>query len=549
MEDKANLYWQTMSRRVREQRSGRIQPHVFLGDHWVHRFPLLVPMAALWRHLFCFGGSGDGKTVLLTQIASQIMRLGEASVVVLDLKPSLFVLNVLLAIAASLIHPITKEPIYKVRILNPSMRAFSHIFNPLAQSLWRKMTPQQRAEFFLDVFDIRIIEGSKEAYFAAISELVLLSYLDWHRLIETFEQLAHLMDDREVFKGMNGNINDWQHARHPIVFLKRLASYYALKAIPTSADQGIDIEDIVIGEKPTPLICHLASLEDPRIALCCSRMVWKLLLFALAVLRTNPNKRKVAIIGDECQNLYGPAFVQAIEIAHEFGATFMSFNQSRAQLITPAGDFRDTVDACAGAQIMMSLRNNEDFEYVMATAPEQIYHQLKWSQLRRPGDSLNGQMFHPNRATVYGFSDEQSIEISEQLRPYPDKNLLMKVSSDDQGGLFRLHRNEGMWAFNGAWTPFRWSRHVSQETYQQFSETEPDALPGMVLNTTDAEAPQASFKSSLLSSITAPASADSVASASSPLALAMMRFAFCHWQGHQRPAWVGLLRGGLPHDF
>ena len=524
MNSEPNLYWSQMGTRVRENRRKTVRDHILLGDHFFGHFPLAIPPGGLARHLQTFGGSGFGKTVVASQLTEQVMDAGEASIVVLDHKPSLFFLNSLLAKASRLIDSDTESPVYDVRILNPQAHGYSHVFNPLQQTAWKRMTSLQRTELLLDSFDIRIVEGSDTAFFAAISELVTTAYLDWHRGIESFREIARLMDDREVYKGMNGYANDWPHARHPLVFLKRLASCPAVTNVPNSADQCIDVDEILTGKKPMLVYCFLPTLEDARISQSISRFMFKLLLHSASVLLAENSKRPVIVIADEAQHLYGPAFVQALEVAREFGISFWAFNQSRSQLITAAGDFRDTLDSCIGAQMMLTTRNLTDIEYIEQTSPERMYHTLKWSQFRQPGDSLDSSAFHPDWAVLDGLTGQQSIDVSEQLRPFPERNRLLAVSVHEQGGLVRLMRNEGLWAFNGAWVPFRWHRHVSKATYDQLSNEWPEPLPGMVPNTP----PVSIGPASVISATTAPGLLDSVSTSTPPSELSAALSALAH---------------------
>jgi hypothetical protein len=201
------------------------------------------------------------------------------------------------------------------------------------------------------------------------------------------------------------------------------------------------------------------------------------------MLRFNARPRPVLVLVDEAQHLFGPAFVETLEQAREFGISFLMFNQSRGQLITPSGDYRTTLDYCVGTQFMLSTRTPEDIDYVLSTSHEASAAALGWKQLRYPGSPLDQSTLHPDLAVTDLLLGEHELNVGERASTRPDRNQLLRASADQQGGLVRCFRNEGLWSFNANWVPFRWHRHVTPDEFNDFGTASLPRLPGMVLNT------------------------------------------------------------------
>jgi hypothetical protein len=90
---------------------------------------------------------------------------------------------------------------------------------------------------------------------------------------------------------------------------------------------------------------------------------------------------------------------------------------------------------------------------------------------------------HPDLAIGDSLLGEHQLGVSERMMSRPDRNQVLQVSADQQGGFVRCFRNQGLWAFNANWVPFRWHRHVTGPEFKQLSSEWPEPLPGMLLNT------------------------------------------------------------------
>src|SRR4051794_4185033 len=86
--DESPLYWDLMTERVLNESRPWAKDHVYLGDHYFHRAPVVLPVSAFRSHVHCFGGSRDGKTTLAAQLGTQFLAMGQMSIVVMDHKGS-----------------------------------------------------------------------------------------------------------------------------------------------------------------------------------------------------------------------------------------------------------------------------------------------------------------------------------------------------------------------------------------------------------------------------------------------------------------------------
>lgn len=104
-------------------------------------------------------------------------------------------------------------------------------------------------------------------------------------------------------------------------------------------------------------------------------------------------------------------------------------------------------------------------------------YSLSWAQAVR-GSSGRTQL-HPYHAFSRGI-DPPLIHVSEYKRPRLDRDQILQVSSDPHGGFIRGFLNEGLWAYDGSWVPFRWFHHLTPAEHRKHSGEYPPVLPGQL---------------------------------------------------------------------
>lgn len=466
-------YWDQMSGRTINERRSFAVDHLYLGDHFITGTPLLCPLSMFERHALIYGPPGSGKTVIAAQLAAQLIARGH-TVIMLDVKGSLALLNDALDEVARAVDPSTGESLHIVKLFNPSGRRPSHIYNPLRQRVWLDEPPHARAQTILDSSGIRGEEGTDTAFFAAMGFLIGADLNTWFPDVRSFAEFLSLVNDRHLFAAKGGNPNDWNFSRHMAANFRLLASSGALNGTPESSDQVIDLMDVFVGSKPTLLYFFLSAIEDQRIAAIVGRIVLEQLRKAASRSRLEGSRRRVFVFCDEAQELFGPMFGNALEQLREFGVSLLMFHQSRAQLVTQAADFRERFENAIGAQICLGARTPEEIKYLQDTDREELEYELSWEQPQlRSG---NRAMLHP----YYGDQVNGTVKVSESKCARLDRGIILNVSSHPQAGFIRGFLNDKLWAFDGSWVPFWWFHHRTPEEFRDFSNRYPERLPGQV---------------------------------------------------------------------
>jgi hypothetical protein len=467
-----------------------MQEHLFLGDHFLNGAPLLIPYSTLARHALVYGPPGFGKTVLVGQIATQLIATGN-DVIVIDCKGSAALLNNLLD-EAYRPNDTDGKPLYRIKVFNPFKRFPSHIYNPFLQKIWLEQSVTSRITMLLNAFGIYTSEGDYGAFFAAMAAIVGLDFLTWFPELQSLAELYKLINDRHLYSAKGGDAKDWGHSRHLTAKLRQLLSCEPLNAIPKSPSEFIELIDAFVGDRPFFGYFYIAANEDPMIADVTGRLLLQQLQVAAVYHQFRDKGRKAFVICDEAQQLFGPMFGNFLEQMRQFNIGVLMFHQSRAQLITPVGDFRERFEGAVGMQMSLGAVTATEIEYLQKTDREKVEYLLSWNQPLL--GSGNNAMLHPR----YSYQPDpirhpQLMGVHETKVPRLDRGLILDVSSHPQAGFVRCSLNDKLWAYNGAWVPFRMYHHLTKKEFDDFGAAYPKALPGQTWHS-----PNASELSALL---------------------------------------------------
>lgn len=482
------VYWNRMVERTLNERQSWAEDMIFLGDHYQLGSPLVCPLSLFSKHAIVYGPPGTGKTVLAAQLGAQLIALGH-NVLVLDCKGSLVLLNSLLDEAARAVDR-NGQSLHEVRVINPSGRYPSHIYNPCQQVVWKNAAAHKRAQSWTGSMGIFGEEGSDTAFFASQAMMIATLIHQWYPEATSSAEFLSLINDRELYVAKGGYQNDWNHSRHLAANLLLLAASQPLNASPTSPDQAVELTELFVGPRPWFVYFFLSAIEDQRLTGLVGRFVLEQLRKAAAFTRTSGGRRRTFVICDEGQELFGAVAGNALEQLREFGVSIIFLHQSRAQLVTEGNDYRDRFDNAVGVQLCLGVRTPEDFKYLMDTDREVLDYQLSWSQEVSASHRI---VLHPHLA-YQGGVDAPRLEVKETKRPRHDREFLMTVSADPHGGFIRGFLNEGLWAYDASWVPFRWFHHLTKEEHDAHTAGYPAALPGQLPPCLDMAAPSFNSK-------------------------------------------------------
>jgi hypothetical protein len=458
--------------------------HVFFGLHRTLLMPLLMPLSMLMRNAMIVGAPGTGKTVMLALLAIQLIAMGH-NVIILDCKGSVVTLQTLLREA---LNYLVNGVRYSVRVFNPLRGYPSHIYNPWLQTAWALESPEERAETLLDSFGIQGDEGTDSAFFAAVAFLLCADMNCWFPSVKNAGELLALLNDSHLFVAKGGILKDWHHSRHLAASLRQVAQSAAASGIPTSPEQAIDLMDVFTGPQPCLYYFFLSNTQNPRLTKMVARIALQQIKKCAYETQYRRSNRHTFVLADEAHDLFGPMFAAALETLREFNVSVLMFHQSRAQLITSYADFRERIENAIGFQAVLGARTPEEIDYIVNTDCEVTTYDLNWTQ--PTFTQRDGLLLHPLLSYQPDpWRHPQLVNVSERTVPRLSKADVLRVSADPQAGFIRGFLNEGLWAFDASWVPFRWFHHLTPQEHVQFKKAYPSPLPGQQYFNTASPAP------------------------------------------------------------
>lgn len=425
---------------------------IYLGRVVADGSPVGVPRAVWGEHAHGLGDSGSGKTALfLCPVIEQLVKFGDCSVIVLDLKADTTELLATLQSAA--------DDVQHERGIRLPLKYFSNqagkatfAFNPLTQPFWSKFDLYTRTDILCGATGLNYGNDYGASYYASANAAV-----EYHAL-KTFPNVVAFS---EMADGIGTVINTAKkNELHPEIrkagihvheVMKRLGACQALNVTNTSGhhqevvDQAIDLTKVFL--EPQLLYFHLSSTLSPSGAPEIARLVTYMLLAA----STQTQRRcPVYLIIDEFQRMVANNLEYMLQLARSMGIGVILANQSLEDLKKGTTNLIPAIEANCRLRQWFSVSSSDDQERLMRSSGLTVDHKISRSI------STN----HEGR-------ESRSISATEQVVNRFTLNDVLLASDHPFRSILRISRGSGYAQYGGMPVIIESQYHISRTEYQR----------------------------------------------------------------------------------
>ncbi len=220
--------WDNRIQRMRLSQDKLETEHFYLGSSIEGDFPVLLHQDLLYRHAHILGDTGSRKTSIgIAPLVTQLIAREKNSVVIIDLKGDRALFNAVKEEADQVGLPFK----HFTNIVGKS----SYVFNPLRQSHSHRLTTDQLAQGILQALELEHGEGYGRGHFTALNDLVLTGfYRKFRRHIGSFAELHRYLSDRNAYRKISDNDDDWQNTRQLVNLVEKIANLGPMNATAES---------------------------------------------------------------------------------------------------------------------------------------------------------------------------------------------------------------------------------------------------------------------------------------------------------------------------
>lgn len=376
--------WELLTARVRQSEDEIEQNSVFLGTNSRDDTPVLVPRKLFHEHAHVLGDSGSGKTSMgLIPLITQLMRFGDCSIVLVDLKADDQFLFESLRDEADKLDKLKRKadpkgPGYRYRWFTTVLERSSFAFNPLTQVAMPKLGPDQRTDVVTAALGLQYGSDYGRKYFGDANYDVLYYALCENPNVESFAELETILAGAQNFPLPEETKKAGSHVRSSV---RRLSRCRALNACPSQRtpqsvlDNAIDLSDLFV--HPQALYVAL----PPAAGISSTAEIARIFLYSLlAAAQSQPRPRKqVFLIVDEFQRIVSKNVELFLQQARSMGIGCIFSNQSLADLASVGSDLVSAVRGNTRFRQVFGAGNQTDIDDLTQSAGETLYGMRSWS--------------------------------------------------------------------------------------------------------------------------------------------------------------------------
>jgi hypothetical protein len=459
--------WDNRIERMRLSRDTLEKEHFYLGSSIEADFPVLLHEDLLYRHAHILGDTGSRKTSIgIAPLVTQIIARENSSVVIIDLKGDRTLFNAVREDAAAVGMPFK----WFTNIVGKS----SFVFNPLGQSHLHRLTTDQLTQGILQALELEHGEGYGRGHFTALNDCVLSAYFRIHRShVRSFKQLHRLVSDRDAYRTISKNDEDWRQTRQLVNLVEKIAhlgpmnaTAETMKAKPQVIDKQIDMASVL--KTPQVVYFYLSSALDPRTV----SPIAKLAMFSLlnaAEFRDGVRPRTYVFI-DEFQRVISEAMTLFFEQARSKGLHFILANQTIGQLNSKGVDLTNVVESTAGFKQSFKASDAQDIKRIIETSGEAVYHSVSWTRIVTDSFNENSPHLISLDHALRRNRDGVQVSVTEQVGSRMEKNTLIEVSALPLASVVCFTEGSGYTQFSRDWTTVLSEYHISKALYQVYEE-------------------------------------------------------------------------------
>ena len=461
----AEPQWPLYVERLTKSSDPLEREHLFLGTEPELDFPILLHKPLLREHCYIVGDSGSGKTSLgIMPILRQLLP-DRPPLVILDLKGDMAMFE--------MVRQMAEANNQRFLFFTPERGRASCFFNPFQSFGSENRTVIQLCQLFLDALSLNHGEGYGRSYFSRRARALLFDAMTTgERPPVTFPELY------ERLKILAASDPVTQKDTFELVStIQAMAQYpQLLTNANVEPDPAHTIHMPTLIENGDIAYFWLPSAIESMTA----REIGKLALFALLSAaidrqRERPGEplQQTYLVIDEFQRLAGDNFKIVLEQARSFGIGAILANQSFADLQTPAGDLRSTVQTNTRAKMYFSVNDIETAEFLSKISGDDI-------AVQRSYGFTSNQSFAPDAfGATRGHGSTDSF--SPTIRPRLSVSDIRRYSDAPSTFLLYVSRGSGYTQFHGHPIPVASEWPVTKQQYDAWSRATWPTIEGAVV--------------------------------------------------------------------
>ena len=446
--------WAAVVNRLRTSQDNIEKDSLFLGVNANDGSPVIVPRAVFQEHAHLLGDSGAGKTSIgLAGFISQLIRFGDASLVVIDLKADDLALFRNARVEARYLQMRLKkenpQATYRFRWFTPEIDHSTYVFNPLTQDHFRTLSVYQRADVLTAAFGLHYGTEYGRSHYSDANTHLLFTALQQCPNPSSFLQLARVFNNKEHFPSRL-----LQDGSHLIRIVERLASCEPLNVTPANKNHAgalrhaIDFADLF--HTPQAVFFHLPS----AIGAVGAAEIARLALYSLlsAAKQAGPKRKQVYLLIDEFQIMAASNLEFILQTARSMNIGVILANQSLNSLASHGDTLISTVRACTRFRQVFAASDYTDQQELIGSSGESLVHSRAWSQYL---------------GAVAGLSGGRSMSASETVTPRLRANDILLASDHPRQSIVHIRRGEGYAQYGGMPFVMTSTHHISYDRYRK----------------------------------------------------------------------------------
>jgi len=347
-------HWDMLVNRLRSSQDKVEQESLFLGTNARDDSPVLVPRSVFQEHAHLLGDSGSGKTALgILPLVTQLVRFGDASVIVIDLKADDQLFLETLRDEAQRVGE-QKGISYPFRWFTTVLGRSSFVFNPLTQPFMGTLSSAQQTDVLISALGLQYGEDYGRKFYSDANYHMLASALAICPHPQSFGELELALlnvDQRGLLP--RKTIEAATHVRSSI---RRLAGWLPLNACEkirtprATLDAAIDLADLF--RQPQALYVALPTAAGVSSTAEIARLFIYLLMSAAQAHPASEKRVQVYLVIDEFQRIVAHNVELFLQQARSMNIGCILSNQSLADL--------DRI----GAELVPAMRTNTRFRQI-----------------------------------------------------------------------------------------------------------------------------------------------------------------------------------------
>jgi hypothetical protein len=447
--------WHTIVDRI-ESSQDEVEKHsIFMGTNALDDSPVLVPRDTFKEHAHILGDSGSGKTSMgILPLVTQLMRRGDCSVLVIDLKADdQLVFECLRNEAARISHRLCGDNTgYPFRWFTTAFGKSSFAFNPMIQSVMGTLTIDQRADLLQASLGLHYGTDYGRKFYGDANYEMLNYALHSNPNADSFAALEKVLEGSDRFPLHAESKKAGSNVRSSI---RRLARLKALNACPaTGASPEVMKARIELADLFTsPQAVYVGLPAGAGISITAE--VARLFLYSLlAAAQVVPKPRhQVFVVVDEFQRIVSKNIELLLQQARSMNVGCILSNQSLSDLDSVDADLIDAVRTNTRFRQVFGAGSRSDIFDLIDTGGETVFGLRSWN--------LEGSLFG---ATV------KDMSVSETRRARLSVNDILLATDAPGRNIACVRRGMGYAQYGGMPFVIDSVFHLNGNAHREFSD-------------------------------------------------------------------------------